>query len=124
MRTVLVGVALVLLAGCSCVQQKKMYVKTVFTNASTHPLNWVTLDAGERELTVGILSPGISATLLDVGWSKAPDQAKLTFIDDKTRKNYSIPVSLTNVNQQVRSGKCREVTIRILDYDKAEIACK
>ena len=101
-----------------------MNVKFTFTNASNHALDWVKLLGGQGEFRAGILSPGISSTEWDVDWSSAPSEAKLTFVDDKTRQRYTIPLSLTNVNQQVRSGKCREITIRILDYDKAEAVCK
>ena len=96
----------------------------MFTNASPHDLDWVTLEGGERELSVGVLVRGGRATMYDINWPKLPDLSKLTFKDEKTRKNYTVPLSLTNINQQVRSGKCKEVTIRILDYDKAEIVCQ
>lgn len=80
--------------------------------------------SGENKFSVGVLIPNKSSTYFDTGWSKVPDQISLHFVDEKDRRPYVIPLSLTNVNQQVRSGKCREVTIRILDYDKAEAICK
>jgi len=126
MKKILLCLGVVLIVGWSSCGAQKMNVKFTFTNASNHPLNWVTLEAGKGkgEMTAGILSPGISSTEWDVDWSKAPNEAKLTFIDDKTRQKYAIPLSLTNINAQVRSGQCRAITLRILDYDKAEVLCK
>jgi len=124
MKTIALGLSLLLTAAWSSCTPEKMNVKFVFTNASTHPLNWVTLEVGKGEFTAGVLPQGVSKTELDVNWSSAPKDAKLTFIDDTTRQKYSIPISLTNVNEQVRLGKCRAIVLRILDYDKAEIVCQ
>lgn len=99
-------------------------VDVVFKNTSQHNLNWVTLNAGTRELSVGVLGPTYDATLGNVPWEGIPDDGKMTFIDQDSRKHYSVAISLAAVNGQVKAGGCREVTLTILSYDKAEASCK
>ena len=66
----------------------------------------------------------VEKTKIGYPWSKMPDQAVLTFIDYNTKQPYKIGLSLKDVNTRVLSGQCKEVTIRILGYDKAEIDCE
>jgi hypothetical protein len=124
MKTFLLGLLVVSLFGCSMDHEKVTAVTFDFANDSIHPLNWAKFVIGDRELSAGILGPGISKTTLDVPWSKMPDQAKVTFIDDKTRQSYAIIVSLVELNKRVQAGSCKTVTLRIVDYDKAEISCE
>jgi len=107
--------------GCKSVRPKS--VDVVFVNLSTHDLNGVKIEHDDRELGVGMMMRGGGGTLLDVGWPMVPN-AKVTFIDQHTRNPYSINVSLVSVNEQVQSGKCQRVLIRIMDYDKADVVCE
>jgi hypothetical protein len=77
-----------------------------------------------QKKSAGILIPNAESVTREVPWGKAPDKAMVTFLDDKTRKPYKIPVSLADVNAKVSSGECKRVTIRILDYEKADVSCK
>lgn len=110
--------------GCSNLSGKDHMVNLRFVNASTNMLNWVSLEEGIRKRYVGVLAPGADSLCYSVGWKNIPDQMKITFIDDKTRKHYFIDLSFKNVNEQVSNGKCKEVRISILDYTKAEVICK
>ncbi len=125
MKTIILGLVLLVLIGCSQMGAKRAFVTMEVVNISSKPLDWVTVVAGDRQLfSAGILIPNAPATHLDYVWSNMPDQAKLTFIDDQTRQPYSIEISLKDANARVLSGQCKRVTIRILDYDKAEVVCK
>ena len=124
MKMLLLSLVFFSIMGCSKRVEKSMPVKFVVTNASSHPLTWVKFIIEERELSPGVLPSGISSTIYDVPWSKVPDQAKVTFIDEQTRQSYEIVVSLVEVNKQVQAETCHTVTLRISDYDKAEIVCQ
>ena len=125
MKPTIVGLVLLALIGCSQFGRHKYFVTVDVINASTNYLNWVKLKDGDRQLfSAGILVPTAEKTSLDYVWSKMPEEAKLTFIDDQTRQSYNINVSLKEADARVHSGQCKRVTIRILGYDKAEIVCK
>jgi hypothetical protein len=100
-----------------------MIVDISLLNASSNALDWVELVWVGPRVPGGILLPGISATALEVEW---PDlgSAKITFVDRDTRKPYAVEVSLKAINEQVRAGKCRDVTIRIKGYSEADVLCK
>src|SRR3954465_3725998 len=102
--TLVLGVLSVL--GCSQLSHKKKFVTVVLANSSSHALNRVALESGDRELRVGILIPGSDKVLLDEPWSKAPEAATITFLDYNTKQPYKIPVSLADVNAKVYSGEC------------------
>ena len=125
MKPIAIGLVLLPLMGCSQFGRHKLFVTVDVVNTSSNYLNWVELKGGDRQLvSAGILSPTVQTTSLDYVWSDMPDQAQLTFIDDLTRKPYSIDVSLKDANARVLSGQCKRVAIRILTYDKAEVVCK
>lgn len=124
MGKTILALSLLSMFGCSQMALQKNFVKVVFSNASSQALNWVALEVGEKELNVGVLIPNKDTILLQVDWSNIPERGTVTFIDDKSRQPYKIAVSLADVNKQVNAGNCRTVTIRILGYDKAEIACQ
>jgi len=92
-------------------------------NASSNPVDRVKLVWSGPDVPGGILSPGVSKTTVGAEWPNIAN-AKLTFVDDKTRKPYSFEVSFSAVNQQVLSGKCSDVTIRILDYENGDVVCE
>jgi hypothetical protein len=100
-----------------------MIVDITLRNTSSNVLDWVKLDWIGPDVGGGILPQGIGKTAVSVEWPNVSG-AKLTFVDDKTRKPYNLEVSFSSVNEQVRSGRCRHVTIRILDYDKADVVCE
>lgn len=110
-------------SGCKGTQNREMIVQATITNASTNVLDWVDVEWEGPSMAAGILSPGISKTILDFHWPNLP-KAKVTFIDKKTRKPYSINVSFESVNKKIQSGECHRVTIRILSYEKAEVICE
>ena len=125
MKIIILGLALIALVGCRHMFHKETFVTVGLVNMSDKKLVGTKLSAADRQLfSAGLMSPNAESTHLDYSWSNMPDQAKLSFLDYETRKSYSIEVSLTDVNAHVLSGKCKQVTIRILDYDKAEVACK
>jgi len=109
--------------GCDKAPPRNQVVNITLRNSSSNALDWVKLDWKGPYVPGGILSPGISKTAVSVEWPNL-SSAKITFVDDTTRKLYSVEVSLSAVNQDVRSGPCRQVTIRILDYEKADAICE
>ncbi|MDB6109273.1 MAG: hypothetical protein JWR69_1023 [Pedosphaera sp.] len=117
-------VCLMSLTGCGT-RTNKMVVDLTLKNSSTNALNGVELHWKKKGPYVpgGILDPGTSSSALNVTWPGLPD-AKLTFVDYKTRKPYEIGVSFSAANEQVRAGRCHEVIIQILGYDKADVICK
>ena len=124
MKPIAVGLVLLALMGCSQLGRRKVFVTVEVTNVSSNYLNWVELNDGDRQLlSEGILIPTARGIHLDYLWSKMPEEAKLTFID-QTRQSYSINVSLKEANARVLSGQCKRVVIRILSYDKVEVVCK
>jgi hypothetical protein len=111
--------------GCNRVGRTGTQPATVdlsLKNNSNKDLDWVELQWSGPDVPGGILSPGISKTAIGVQWPYLP-AAKLTFIDGKTRQPYTIDVQFTAANDQIRQGNCRNVTLRILDYDKADVVC-
>jgi|JI10StandDraft_1071094.scaffolds.fasta_scaffold399720_2 hypothetical protein len=111
------------LFGCNGMRQKDITVKFTIRNDSRHSLTWVELDWAGPAPPGGILIPGTGKTAYDVIWPNQPG-AKLKFLDEQTRKPYSIDIMFAATNEKVRSGNCKHVTIRILDYDKAEVVCE
>ncbi len=91
-------------------------------NASSHKLDWVRVEWEGPNFSAGILSTGAFSTDVDLKWPFVAE-AKLTFVDYKTRQRYNIKISLEAINKEIQSGRCRAVTIRILDHDKAEVVC-
>ena len=125
MKTIISGLVLLALVGCSQTFHKKTFVTMEIANAFSKPLDWVKVVAGDRQLfSAGILIPASEKTHLDYVWSNMPNQARVTFVDEQTRQRYNIDIVLTEANAKVLSGQCKRVTIRILDYDKAEVVCK
>jgi hypothetical protein len=110
-------------AGCESKQPKTTTVDIELSNNSINALDQVELVWQGPYVPGGILSPGISSTALGVEWPNLAS-AKLTFIDKTTRTPYTIELSFPEINQKALSGKCHDVTIRILSYDKAEVVCK
>lgn len=102
--------------------KKSFDVNATIENASTYDLTWVKVDWADASLNEGVLSRGIGKTDLHFRWPDLPD-AKLTFIDEHTRKPYSIELSLVDAYEKIQSGAYRNVTIRILSYEKAEVIC-
>jgi hypothetical protein len=100
-----------------------MLVDIILANASTNALVGAEIIWNGPYVPGGILSPGISSTAVSVKWPNLPN-AKIIFIDRQTRKPYNIEISFASINERILSGKCRQVTIRILDYDKAEVNCE
>ena len=92
-------------------------------NSSDKDLDWVELQWSGPGVPGGILGAGIAKTAVGVEWPNLP-RAKLTFVDHKTRQPYTIDLVFTAVDDQIRQGNCRNVTIRILDYDKADVVCE
>jgi hypothetical protein len=109
--------------GCKKIHSNHANVASTITNSSTNLLDWVDVEWNGPSMAAGILSPGISKTIINFAWPFQPD-AKITFIDRITRKPYSIAVSFESANEQIISGKCHEVTIRILSYEKADVICE
>jgi len=110
-------------SGCRTTHNKDIYVTFTFSNASTNELNGVEIACAGKSLGAGILVKGGEKTIFDVRW---PDvaTAKVNFIDYNTEQPYSIDVSLAEVGERIRAGKCRHVTLRILSYEKAEMVCE
>jgi hypothetical protein len=116
---------MLLVVFCSFGCQSKNPVRTVnitLRNDSTNDLDWVELEWKGPGVPGGILSRGIEKTSVSTEWISV-ETAKLTFVDAKTRDPYSIDLSLSEINKQVLSGKCNDVTIRILSYSHADAVC-
>jgi hypothetical protein len=98
-------------------------VEFTFANVSTNNLNGVQLECFGRVASAGILIPGNDKTKFDVPWPNSPT-GKVAFFDRQTLKPYSIDISFVSANEEIQSGKCHHLTIRILSYDKAEVVCE
>jgi hypothetical protein len=114
---------LMAVVGCNKSQPKNRVVNITLQNASSNALDWVKIEWAGPKVPVGILPEGGIATSVSVEWPSVRG-AKITFVDDKTRKPYSVVVSFSSANERVRSGQCHHVTIRILDYAKADVICE
>ncbi len=132
MRAAFILLATVALLGCDNThsdtkgdppQQDRITVNISLQNASTNDLDWVELKWSGPDVPGGILPPGISATAIGVEWPNVSN-AQLTFIDKKLRTPYTIELSMTNANEQIRSESIKHVTFRILSYDKAVVVCE
>ena len=97
--------------------KQPVIVNVSIENASSNALNGVKLDWQGPDVSAGILSPGIVKTDVSIPWPSAPS-AKIRCIDYKTRKPYTIDVSLSIVNEQVDAGGIQHVTFRILVYGR------
>ena len=95
-------------------------VQASIENRSPHDLDWVSMEWPGPYYAAGVLPKDISKTLLDMRWPCIAS-GTLTFVDAKTRVPYRIALSFVSINEAIRSGKSRVVTVRILDYDKAEV---
>ena len=122
-RYVIILLVVLAVTGCNELRTQHTTVTVTITNSSTNTLDWVDVEWKGPYMAQGILSPGISKGILDLEWPFLPD-AKITFIDEITRNHYSIPISFESANERIKSGKCREVIIRILSYEKAEVVCE
>jgi len=114
---------LVVVTGCPEKQEKSMTVDITLRNCFSNALDWVELKWNGPYVPGGILSPGIESTTVGAEWTNI-SSAKLTFVDKTTRKPYSIDLSFPQINERVLSGKCHDIEIRILSYDKADVICK
>src|SRR5436189_494817 len=125
MRLVAILCSLIAMTGCGNQSQRKaaMTVDISLLNASSNALGLVELDWKGPDVPGGILRPGISKTAIDVEWPETTT-AKVTFVDEATRKPYEVVVPLSKINEQVHSGKCRDITIRIKSYTEADVICK
>jgi hypothetical protein len=92
-------------------------------NDSAVALDWVTLDWTGPDVPGGILSPGIWKMTVGADWQPTTN-AVLTFVDDATRKPYRINLTLAAVDEQIRAGRCRNVVISIMSFEKAEARCE
>jgi hypothetical protein len=99
---------------------KNMAIETSIENASKHDLDWVRVAWDGPNFSAGILRVGTFSTDVHLRWPFVP-KARLTFVDDKSRERHSIDLSLKAMNEEIQAGRCRAVTIRILDHDKAEV---
>ncbi len=99
---------------------KAIAIETSIENASIHDLDWVRVAWDGPSFSAGILRVGTFSTDVHLKWPFIPN-ARLTFVDDKTRERHSIDLSLKAMNEEIQAGRCRAVTIRILDHDKAEV---
>ena len=100
-----------------------MIVDISVRNKSGVDLDWVELEWKGPKVPVGALPKEGVAISVSADWPNLSN-AKLSFVDRQTRKPYDVAVSFSQVNEQVRSGKCHQITFRILSYDKADVICK
>ena len=122
-RYIIILLAVLAVTGCNELRTQHATVMVTITNSSTNNLDWVDVEWSGPYMAAGVLPPGISKTIGGLPWPNLPS-AKITFIDEITRKPYVIDVSFASVNEQKQSGKCHHVTIRILSYHKAEVVCE
>jgi hypothetical protein len=123
MRSLFLFLSLIIFLGCHKPPPKLMSVDISLRNNSTNELRWVELVWNGPYLTGGAFSPGTEKTALQAPWPNIL-KGKITFIDATTRKPYTVEVPFSSVNEKIRSGDCKKVTIRILDYDKADVVCE
>ena len=122
-RYIIILLAVLAVTGCNELRTQHTTVTATITNSSTNNLDWVDVEWNGPYMAAGVLPPGISKTIGGLPWPNLPS-AKIIFIDEITRKSYSIQISFASVNERIKSGKCREVIIRILSYEKAEVVCE
>lgn len=108
------------LLGCQSQRLAEPVINFSIENESAHDLDWGTIHWATGEYSVGVLSIGNFATHVNMKWH-FPPAGTLTFVDDKSRAPYHIDLSFAAINEQIRTGGLRVVTIRILDYDRAEV---
>ena len=123
MRNSLVVILLMLVAGCVGNHLHTVTVNVTLRNSSTNDLNWVELKWNGPYVPGEVLSHGVYKMAVDAEWSNV-STGELTFIDRETEHPYSIKLSFPEVNAKVMSGKCTDVEIKILSYEKAEVSCK
>lgn len=99
---------------------KNMEIEVSVENGSMHDLDWVRVVWEGPDFSAGILRADMFSTDVNLKWPFVP-KGKLTFVDGKTRQRYNIDLAFKVINEEIKSGRCHAVTIRILDYDKAEI---
>jgi hypothetical protein len=114
---------LVAAAGCNSNKSKPAILDISLKNCSSNALDWVELKWAGPYVPGGILSPGISSTAVGVQWPNVPS-GTIHFVDERTRKPYNIDVSFSIVNERLQSEKHHDVTIRILNYEKADAVCE
>ncbi len=119
---VLLALALAVCGGCHSQQAKNRRVSFSFANLSSNTVDSVELVWEGPPISAGTLAPQVYKTILRLTWPDVP-KAKLRFVDDKTGQLHTIDLSFKRVNERVRTGKCRYVTLQILDFDRAEIIC-
>jgi hypothetical protein len=99
------------------------HVTVVITNKSKAAIDWVHLECGRKELSVGVLPVGASSTTFDVKWPTALE-GKVSFVDDTSRTHYVIPISLRDVTAQNKTTKCRKLIFSVLDHEQATVECE
>ena len=107
--------------GCAGKNENKPivnYLSISISNDGKNDLDWVKLDWDGPYVPGGVLLKGISKTAVDVVLPEG-DAARLSFVDDKSRKPYEIDFSLEPLKENPENIK--EVVIRILDYDKVRL---
>jgi hypothetical protein len=107
---------------CINASSKNVTIEASLENSSAHDVDWVRMEWEGPQFSAGILRIGIFKTDVSLRWPFV-QTGRLTFVDYTTRRRYNVDISFTAINEKVRSGDCRAITIRILDYDKVEIVC-
>jgi len=120
LRTISLLLFTVLCAACSNFGPKQMFVNASIMNKSQHNLDWVKMEWAGPYFTAGVLPKGVFKMCMGMQWPY-PTEGTLTFVDDATRTPYRIKVSFASINEKIRSGVVQGITIRVIDYDKAEV---
>jgi hypothetical protein len=120
---ILLALALAICGACHSSRSTNRHVKFTFANLSTNTFDSVQLVWDGPKTFAGTLAPPVYKTIFGLPWPNLT-KAKLTFVDDKTSQPHSIDLSFPELNDRIQTGKCGQVILRILDYDKAEMTCE
>jgi hypothetical protein len=122
MRILALLSALIAMTSCTDTPPHYTTVDVSVRNSSPNAY-WVKMRWAGPDIPVGILSPAATATSVGVPWPNVPT-AEILLVDDKSRQNLTLSLDLAKVNEAVRTGKCKHVTIRILSSEAAEAVCE
>jgi hypothetical protein len=95
-------------------------------NNSPESLADISFQGGGVEWGFDSLPPGSTNEFdhdFPIEW-KDRASARITFVDAKTRTTNRIDLPLSPANDQIRSGRVRNVKFRILAHDKAVVICE
>jgi hypothetical protein len=113
---------LLLFVSCSSARDP-MIISFTFRNEAKQALDWVRLEGSKIDPIAGIMPPGSIKTTHGLKWQNEND-AKVTFVDDSTRRRFTIGLSFEAANARIKTGQCRHVIVTIVSTNEARVTCE